>query len=50
MALDQFLKWITNSKTTKYPTKQAATKHHTILQDLESSKPLFNNLVLKKWV
>jgi len=38
------LKWITNSNTTQYPTKQAAIELHTILQDLESSKSLFNNL------
>ena len=31
MTLDQFLKWITNWNTTKYPTKQAAAELHTIL-------------------
>jgi len=39
------LKWTTNSNTTKYSTKQAATELHTILQDLESSKLFFNILV-----
>jgi len=42
MALDPFLKWITNSNTAKYPSKQATTELHKILRDLESSKPLFN--------
>jgi len=49
MALDQFLKWITNSNNTKYLTKQAAAELHIIVQDLESTKSLFNTSRKISW-